>query len=133
MIFFNAPKFKDMTYQDEHVKLKWGLSKLNPRFRTAQIWLEREIMTDMAPVVPYRTGVFLNTLQMVNQLFEGDGKVRTALPAYKHLYSGISKTGRPFNWTNKKTQPYWGTYTMNMYRAKYKSGVEEILHGRNPK
>ena len=138
---FIAPKFQDITmnvigkHEASGITCKIGLAKFNERFRLAQIWLDRKMMEKMTPFVPYKTGAFLGRIQAENAGKWGTGEIVTAVPPQgRYLYPGFHyKTGKPFNWTNPQTQPRWGTYTYQTYKADFNRGIKHILlTGRYP-
>lgn len=125
---FSNPAFKDITINKGYMKARVRLSVFGGRFKRAQVWLDQEIMKRMAPFVPRRTGAFLSKIQTENASRVGTGKIVTAVPPQgKRLYPGVSSSGRPFNWTNPQTQPYWGKYTVETYKSELKEGVSRIL------
>lgn len=125
------PTFEDLTMRTEYMTAIIRLSRYNQRFRRAQEWLDTEIMRRMTPVIPRRTGAFLNRIQAENAGFEGTGTIRVAVPPQgQYLYPGISTSGRPFRWTNPMTQPRWGSYVVQTYRPELMRGVRDIIMGR---
>jgi len=131
MGLFDPVAFKDITINESYMKAHVKLSVFGGRFRKAQIWLDREIAKRMTPYVPRKTGVFLGKIQAANSARVGTGKIVTAVPPQgKALYPGVSKSGKPFNWTNPQTQPYWGKYTYQTHGKELNDGVKRILHGR---
>ena len=128
---FFTPTFKDLTMKNEYMTAHIGFSVFNGRFRRAQERLDREIMNKMTPYIPYKTGKFLSRIQANNRGFEGTGTIRVAVPPQgRKLYPGISKSGKPFNWTNPMTQPRWGSYTVERYKTELKQGVKDVILGR---
>lgn len=132
---FIAPSFKDITMKTQTMECKIGLARFNGNFRRAQIWLDRKLMEKMTPYVPYRTGEFLGKIQTRNAGRYGTGELVTAVPPQgRYLYPGYSPTtGRPFHWTNPLTQPRWGSYTYQTYKAEFNKGVRHVIvTGRYP-
>ena len=131
MGLFDPAVFKDITLDKSYMKAHVKLSVFGGRFRNAQIWLDREIVRRMTPFVPRKTGVFLGKIQKENASRVGTGKIVTAVPPQgRILYPGVTKRGKPFNWTNPQTQPYWGQYTAQTYKKEFNDGVKRILQGR---
>ena len=129
------PKYEDITMERGFLTCYIGLSKYGWRFKKAQEWLDREIMRKMEPIMPRKTGNLINRTKEINETFAGSGIVKTysALFAnYGHrLYPGVNpKTGKPYHWTNPKTQPYWGQYVVRTYQHELKKGVEDIIGGK---
>lgn len=107
------------------------LSVFGGRFEKAQLWLDREIMNDMRPLVPYRTGIFLKKIEANNRVFAGTGRVVTAVPPQgKWLYGGVTKSGKPIHYTNPLSVPQWGAVVVQRNLGKYKAGVKERLKGK---
>lgn len=131
MGLFDSVAFKDITINKSYMKAHVRLSIFGGRFRKAQIWVDKEVMKRMTPFIPRKTGVFLGKIQAENASRAGTGKVVTAVPPQgKTLYPGVTKSGKPFNWTNPQTQPYWGKYTAQTYKKEFNEGVKRILQGR---
>lgn len=59
----------------------------------------------------------------------GTGEIVTSVPPQgRRLYLGVNpNTGLPYRWTNPLTQPKWGTYTYETYKAEFNSGIKHIL------
>lgn len=131
MSFFD-PSFKDITINKEYMKAHVKLSVFGGRFKQAQEWLDKEIVKRMTPFVPKKTGTFLGKIVSGNASRVGTGRIITSVPPHgRALYPGVSKSGRPYHWTNPSTQPYWGKYTVQTYRGELNSGVNRILHGED--
>lgn len=132
MGLFDSVAFKDITINKSYMKAHVRLSIFGGRFRKAQIWVDKEVMKRMTPFIPRKTGVFLGKIQAENASRAGTGKVVTAVPPQgKALYPGVTKSGKPFNWTNPQTQPYWGKCTAQTYKKEFNDGVKRILQGRD--
>lgn len=131
MGLFDPASFKDITIDEGHIKVRVKLSVFGGRFKKAQTWLDQEVLKRMTPYVPRKTGVFLGKIRAENASRVGTGKVVTAVPPQgKILYPGVSRSGKPFNWTNPQTQPYWGKYTTQTYKKELNDGVKRILKGK---
>jgi len=127
MAFFGAD-FQDFTYKSEYVKANVHFSKFGGRFRLAAIWLDRTFMEKMKPVVPYKTGKFLSRLEAANAGGWGMGRIVTSSPPQgRYLYGGISRSGKPFRWTNPLTQPRWGQWTYQTYQQEFNEGIKHII------
>ena len=138
-LFDLATSFKDVTMNERYMKCNIRFSRFIPRFKMAQEWLDREIVKNMKPVVPYKTGKLLNQILMENETLYGTGRIRTVpisplVPYGRKLYPGINpKTGLPYHWTNPLTQPRWGTYAVQNFKPEYMKGVKQIiLKGSKP-
>ena len=125
------PTFKDITMKSEYMTAHIKLSVFGWRFRRAQEWLDQTIMQKMVPIIPFKTGEFLGKILNENAGKYGSGEVRTSVPPQgRYLYPGVAPSGKPFKWTNPRTQPYWGSYVIRTYKHELNQGVKEILLGR---
>lgn len=125
------PTFKDFTMKDGHMSANIKFSVFGGRFRAAQLWLDREIMKDMRPLIPYRTGIFRKKIEANNRVFAGTGRIVTAVPPQgKWLYGGTTNSGKPIHYTNPQSVPQWGAVTVQQNLAKYRAGVKERLKGK---
>lgn len=125
------PSFKDFTFKSEHLSAKIKFSVFGGRCKKAQIWLDKEIMNDMRPKIPYRTGVFRRKIEAANRVFAGTGRVVTAAPPQgKWLYGGVTDSGKAIKYTNPQSVPRWGQATINENIDKYKTGVKEYIKGK---
>ena len=72
---------------------------LNRKLKLAQYWLDSQIMTDMLPLMPMDTGVFIHNTVSRSQALAGTGLVCAGAPLYgRYLYEGKvmvdSETGK---------------------------------------
>ena len=72
---------------------------LNKKLKLAQYWLDSQIMTDMLPLMPMDTGVFIHNTVSRSQSLAGTGVVCAGAPPYgRYLYEGKvmvdSQTGK---------------------------------------
>ena len=122
------PHFKDITMKNQYMTAKIGLSKFGGRFQMAQEYVDRTLVERMKPYIPRDTGEFLSKILTENSSRIGTGEIVTSVPPQgRTLYPGVTKSGKPFNWTNPQTQPRWGTYTYQMNKAEIRRGVLSIL------
>ncbi len=131
-----GPTFKDLTMKDQFMTCNIHFARFNGNFRRAQIWFDRTLVEKMQPFVPRKTGEYLRKINQENAGKWGTGKIVTTVPPQgKRLYPGINpNTGRPFHWTNPNTQPRWGTYTYERYKADFLKGIRHIIvKGEYPK
>lgn len=127
MAFFE-PKVDDITMKSQYMTVNVKLSKYGWRFRQAQIWLDREFMRKMKPVIPYKTGMFLSKIESANAGGWGMGKIVTSVPPQgRYLYPGIAPSGKPFKWTNPLTQPRWGLWVAQTYKKEFADGCKHIV------
>ena len=72
---------------------------LNAKLKEAQYWLDSQIMTDMIPLMPMDTGVFIHNTVSRSQALAGTGIVCAGAPPMgRYLYEGKvmvdSETGK---------------------------------------
>lgn len=121
----------DLTMKNRGFYAHVALSRFNPRFHKAQLWLDQTVMSLMHPIIPYKTGEFLGKILNANAGNYGTGMLKVAVPPQgRYLYPGVSPSGKPFNWSNPKTQPRWGSYIVKNHRSELNKGVRDIIAGR---
>lgn len=84
-----------------NASLHIDLGRFNNQYKKAQYWLDSQVMNDMEPYMPKRTGTFINITKAMSQAIAGSGKVIAAAPPYgRFLYYGKTmvdeETGSPF-------------------------------------
>lgn len=128
---FTQPHFQDIVMDNGTIKCHIWLAKYGGRFKEAQIWFDKTLVSRMHPYIPYKTGEFLGRIISRNAERYGTGELVVSVPPQgRRLYPGYSLAGRPFNWTNPQTKPRWGTYTYKLYKNELTRGVTDILLGR---
>ena len=80
------------------------LTRFGPQLSKAQFDLDSMVMTDMVPLMPTETGLFIDVTRAMSASIAGTGKVVAAAPpAGRFLYEGKTmvdeKTGSP--WARK--------------------------------
>ncbi len=62
---------------------------LNAKLKQAQYWLDTQVMTDMLPLMPMDTGVFIHNTVSRSQALAGTGMVCAGAPPMgRYLYEG---------------------------------------------
>ena len=124
--------FEDLTMQNRYLTCKVALSRFNPKFNEAQTWLDRTTMQYMIPIIPYKTGAFWGRILEANGGQYGTGRLKVAVPPQgRYLYGGICRfCGKPLQYTNPKTVPYWGKYVIREYGHELTEGVRRIVGGK---
>lgn len=125
-------KLKGIDVNTPEMKAHVDLAKYGDRADQAQRWAEAEVVRKMLPIMPRKTGNLVGIIQSYNSVINGSGVVRAAQEYGVPLYSGVSKSGRPFNWTNPSTVPRWGHYTVETYKKDIIRGVKNIMLGKAP-
>lgn len=118
---------QDIKIQDGDITAQLGLSRFNEKIENAQRWVENEFVKKMLPVMPRKTGNLIGVIQSENSVTAGDEEVIVSKIYGNALYEGLSKYGKPFNWTNPMTQPRWGHYVYDTYKQELMDGVRKIL------
>lgn len=80
-------------------KVELHMKGSNKKLRQAQYWLDTQIMTDMIPLMPMDTGMFIQNTVSRSQALAGTGVVCAGAPPYgRYLYYGKvmvdSQTGK---------------------------------------
>lgn len=99
-------KHFSFTVSSPNVKAKMylNLDRFEKQLNAAQYFLDSQVMSDMIPFMPKRTGTFINLTKSRSDAIAGSGKVYAAAPPYgRFLYEGKTmvdeKTGSP--WARK--------------------------------
>lgn len=142
-------QWKNYTLSRDGVTIRINMDRHNARLRKAQVWLEQQVMNDMLPVMPLRTGFLQQRTRSMNTVMLGSGKVWAAAPPYgRFLYGGKVMvdpvTGSP--WARKGTRKVltdrgltfsqpgakarWFETVKPMRLKNWKAGVGRILNGR---
>lgn len=124
--------FEDLTMRNRYLTCKVALSRFNPKFDKAQMWLDQTTMQYMIPIIPYKTGAFLGRILEANAGQYGTGMLKAAVPPQgRYLYNGVCRfCGKPLKYTNPKTVPYWGKYVIREHRHELVEGVRRIVGGK---
>ena len=132
MNFFN-PIYQDVdvTSKDGAVHAKVRLSKLGWRFKEAQIQLDRQIMLDMQPYIPFKTGDMQRAITTKNNILAGSGKIVVyTLPYGRKVYLGITESGKPMHYSNPLTTPRYFDTVKRIYRSNWNRTAKDIIFGR---
>lgn len=112
-------KFPDYHFDAGGVTIRIDMKRPNDNLRKAQIWLEQQVMNDMLPVMPLRTGSLQQRTRAMNTVMLGSGKVWAAAPPYgRFLYGGKvmvdPDTGSP--WARKGAKKVLTDRNLNFSR-----------------
>lgn len=81
--------FKGFSVVRNGVKIRVDMQRFSKQFYDAQFWLDRQIMTDMVPYMPLRTGTFIRITRAGSTARAGTGRVLAAAPPMgRMLYMG---------------------------------------------
>ena len=142
-------KFPDYHFDREGVSIYVGMGRINGSLARAQIWLEQQIMNDMLPVMPMRTGDFQQRTRVLNTVALGSGHVWAAAPPFgRFLYGakvmvdpvtgspwarkGAKKvlTDRDLTFSRPGAKARWFEAVKPAQLPRWKSGVRKIINGR---
>lgn len=142
-------KFPDYRFDREGVSIYVSMGRINGNLSRAQIWLEQQIMNDMLPVMPMRTGDFQQRTRALNTIALGSGQVWAAAPPFgRFLYGakvmvdpvtgspwarkGAKKvlTDRDLTFSRPGATARWFEAVKPAQLPRWKSGVRKIINGR---
>lgn len=140
--------YPNFTYISSGVKCSINTDKLNANIDRAQFWLDSQVMNCMTPLMPMRTGIFINLTKMQSASLAGTGEVIAAAPPYgRFLYfgkvmidpvtkspwarAGVKKivTSRPLTFANQQAVPMWFDASKQQHLNSWIQGVNNILGG----
>lgn len=101
------------------------VSRFNPKYKKAQMYLDSEVLKDSAPYVPMRTGNLMNSGQTGTTL--GSGKVQYNAPYAKRMYYGTH-----FNFSKDKHPQacaQWFEKAKAIKKKNWIAGVNRIIRG----
>lgn len=106
------PIFTSFKVNSRTLEGKLDVSIFRRRLRKAQVELDRQVMNDMEPFMPYRTGRLVRETRAENRGREGTGRFTASGTDYgKYLYTGkrlvTKNAGDP--WTRKGAKTYTTT------------------------
>lgn len=132
-----------------NVKCNINMDALNERIDRAQYWLDNQIMNDMTPLMPFRTGIFINLTKMNTAATAGTGEITAAAPPYgRFLYygkvmvdpltgspwarKGAKKvvTDRPLKFGYPQAVPEWFEVAKQQHLSDWVNGVNDIIGGK---
>lgn len=140
--------YPNFDYVSSGVKCNISMNALNERIDRAQYWLDNQIMTDMVPLMPFRTGTFINLTRMNTASTAGTGEIFAAAPPYgRFLYygkvmadpetgspwarKGAKKvvTDRPLRFGYPQAVPQWFEVAKQQHLQEWISGANDIIGG----
>ena len=142
-------KFPDYRFDHDGVTIHVGMGRVNGNLTRAQIWLEQQIMNDMLPFMPLRTGDFQRRTRALNTIALGSGQVWAAAPPFgRFLFNakvmvdpvtgspwarkGAKKvlTDRDLTFSNPGATARWFDPVKAAQLHRWKAGVKKIMNGR---
>lgn len=118
--------FKGFSVVRGDMKVKVSFGRFERQYREAQYWLDSQIMADMVPYMPMKTGAFINITRAQSAALAGSGEVVAAAPPHgRFLHEGKvmvdEVTGSPWarkgakkivtdrdlKFSNPKATPHW--------------------------
>ena len=119
-------KFKDITINGKHMRIRVDMSRFEKQFKEAQFYLDSQVMTDMVPYMPSRTNAFVNLVRARSAALAGSGTVVAGVPpSGRFLYEGKVMidpvtgspwarpgakkvvTDRPLTYSNPQATTHW--------------------------
>ena len=141
---------RDIDIEADGVQIHVNTSDLMDRAKDAQFWLDSQIMTDMVPLMPHRTGTFINVTRARSAALAGSGKVVAAAPPMgRFLYegkvmvdpetgspwarAGAKKivTDRPLKYSNPSAVPHWFEAAKEKHLSEWIDGVKKKIGGES--
>ena len=141
-------RFPDYHFDQGGVTIRVSMGRTNKNLARAQIWLEQQVMNDMLPVMPLRTGSFQQRTRAMNTVMLGSGQVWAAAPPYgRFLYGGKVMvdsvtgspwarkgakkvvTGRDLTFSRPGAVPRWFEVAKASNLGAWKNGVKRIMRG----
>lgn len=138
----------DIDINMEGVHIHIDTSELGDRAKTAQYWLDSQIMNDMVPLMPHRTGTFINVTRARSAAMAGTGNVVAAAPPMgRFLYEGNvmidPETGSPWarpgakkvvtdmalTYSNPSAVPHWFDEAKKLHLSEWIDGVSKKMDG----
>ena len=125
---YNIP---DFDVKKNNVQMHIHYSFFRRRLRKAQKLLEEQVIRDLEPYIPYKTGKLTRTVQSMSK----DGKIYAAVPPYgTKLYPGtyMSVDGqiKEYNFNRKyhpKAQAQWGDAAKRDHLKEWQNLVRSTL------
>ena len=107
------------------VDAKRYMSRMNPRYATAQKWLDNEVLKDSGPYVPFRHGHLFRSGIAATRI--GSGEIEYNAPYARRLYYGIrmhfSRDKHP------QASAQWFEKAKAVNKRKWMERVKKILGG----
>lgn len=141
--------FKGFSIVTADMKVHVPMNVTNERLDRAQWWLDTQIMEDMVPFMPHRTGTFIAVTKAKSSALAGTGTiVAGAPPMGRFLYKGKVMvdpdtgspwarkgakkvvTDQPLTFSKPEARPEWFEAAKAQNCSRWGKGVEDILEGR---
>jgi len=130
----NQSDFPDININEGDFHVHIDMSRWAKGHEEAQKWLDRQIIEDMEPFVPIRTGRLRNYLKNVNAPRYGTGSLyvyKKPLPQYPTLlYYGYNSNGKPIRYSCPTAQKMWFEATKRVHGREWSEGVRQRIGGR---
>lgn len=140
--------FKNFSITSANMKVRINFDRLNRNYDKAQFWLDSQVMTDMVPLMPLRTGNFIQRTRAMSASVAGSGEVYAAAPPFgRFQYMGVVMvdpetgfpwarpgarkvvTDRPLTYSNPDAVPFWFEETKTRRVKSWVPGVKRIIAG----
>lgn len=125
--------FQNIEINDKNFHVKIDMSRWSSKFQEGQKWLDQQIIEDMEPIVPMKTGALRDYLKQVNAPRYGTGSLyvyKKPLPQYPTLlYYGYNAKGQPIRYSCPSAQKMWFEVAKRMHGREWSEGVNRVVKG----
>jgi len=129
----NKDDFPNIDIRDKNFYVHIDMSRWAKGHEEAQKWLDQQIIEDMEPFVPMKTGALRDYLKAVNAPRYGTGNLyvyKKPLPQYPTLlYYGYNTKGQPIRYSCPTAQKMWFEATKRVHGREWSEGVRRKIEG----
>lgn len=141
--------FKNFSMVKGDIKVNIRMERLSMQYNRAQFYLDSQVMTDMVPLMPKNTEIFVNLTKQRSAAMAGTGQVCAAAPPYgRFLYEGKVMvdpvtnspwarkgakkvvTDRDLTYSNPRTVPHWFDEAKHLHLKQWVKGVKKYAGGK---
>ena len=141
--------FKSFSMVKGDIKVNIRMERLSMQYNRAQFYLDSQVMTDMVPLMPDNTEIFVNLTKQRSAAMAGTGQVCAAAPPYgRFLYEGKVMvdpatnspwarkgakkvvTDRDLTYSNPRAVPHWFDEAKRLYLKQWVKGVKKYAGGK---
>lgn len=150
--------FKKFSMVKGDIKVNIRMERLSMQYNRAQFYLDSQVMTDMVPLMPHNTGIFVDLTRQRSAAMAGTGKVCAATTVYgRYLYEGkvmvdkktgkgprnipgvglrftpgaeLKATDRDLTYSNPRAVPHWFDEAKHLHLKQWVKGVKKYAGGK---
>ena len=130
----NESDFQDVHVKTDTMELNIDVHRWYARFAEGQRWLEEQIVRDMEPYIPIRTGTLRAHIRNMNYANLGDEQIiaySRPTPAYpRFMYEGYNTNGKPMRFSNPLARERWFDVAKEAHYYEWVNGLKERIVGR---